>query len=219
MNKDFYKYYGVEKKKLIFTPYFVDIDFFKSNVDFNQLKKIKSKFNIKKNNKVFLFVGKLIERKNPFLIIDYFKTMPKEAVCFIVGNGPLKEKLKNIIREKKIKNIFFLGFLNQRKLSTFYKFCDYLFLPSKYETWGLVVNEAFALGKPCIVTNKCGCRKDLIKDFQTGITINHFYDKSSLKKISKLIKIKKKKIENNINKKNKIYTIENSFKKMEKILK
>lgn len=219
LNKDFYKYYGVEKKKLIFTPYFVDINFFKSNIDFNQLKKIKSKFNIKKNNKVFLFVGKLIERKNPFLIIDYFKTMPKEAVCFIVGNGPLKEKLKNIIREKKIKNIFFLGFLNQRKLSTFYKFCDYLFLPSKYETWGLVVNEAFALGKPCIVTNKCGCRKDLIKDFQTGVTINHFYDKSSLKKISKLIKIKKKKIENNISKKNKIYTIENSFKKMEKILK
>ena len=120
--------------------------------------------------------------------------MPKEAVCFIVGNGPLKEKLKNIIREKKIKNIFFLGFLNQRKLSTFYKFCDYLFLPSKYETWGLVVNEAFALGKPCIVTNKCGCRKDLIKDFQTGVTINHLYDKNSLKKISKLIKIKKKKI-------------------------
>ena len=45
--------------------------------------------------------------------------MPKEAVCFIVGNGPLKEKLKNIIREKKIENIFFLRFLNQRKLSTF----------------------------------------------------------------------------------------------------
>ena len=44
-------------KKLIFTPYFVDIDFFKSNVDFKQLKKIKSKFNIKKIIKYFYLLA------------------------------------------------------------------------------------------------------------------------------------------------------------------
>jgi len=42
-------------------------------------------------------------------------------------------------------------------------------LPSDYgETWGLVVNEAMACGRPAIVSDRVGCHPDLIRPGQTG---------------------------------------------------
>ena len=41
---------------------------------------------------------------------------------------------------------------------------DVLVLPSKSEAWGLVVNEAMVCGLPVIVSDKCGCHLDLVKD-------------------------------------------------------
>ena len=49
-----------------------------------------------------------------------------------------------------------------------YNIGDILVLPSISETWGLVVNEAFAAGKPVIVSNKVGCAIDLVKDGENG---------------------------------------------------
>lgn len=218
-NNYFYRYYGVSNDKLIFAPYFVDKNFFKSSVDINKIKIIKKKLNLYNNEKIILFVGKLIDRKNPFLFIEYAKKIRVKCKFLIVGDGPLLKSLKEKIKKEKINNVKIIGFKNQIEIANYYKLCDFLFLPSKYETWGLVVNEAFAQGKPSIVTDKCGCRKDLIRNYHTGVTINHFYNKASLNKILKLLKIDKKKLKKNINYKNRKYSIENSFKIMEKNLK
>ena len=61
------------------------------------------------------------------------------------------------------------GYKNQYQISKLYKKNDILILPSAYETWGLVVNEAMAAGLPCIVSNKVGCRYDLVKNGKTGL--------------------------------------------------
>jgi glycosyltransferase involved in cell wall biosynthesis len=45
---------------------------------------------------------------------------------------------------------------------------DVLVLPSLSEPWGLVVNEAMACGMPVVVSNRCGCAIDLVKDGQNG---------------------------------------------------
>ena len=46
---------------------------------------------------------------------------------------------------------------------------DCLVLPSDgTETWGLIVNEAMACGKPAIVSEVCGCAPDLIEEGETG---------------------------------------------------
>jgi glycosyltransferase involved in cell wall biosynthesis len=64
--------------------------------------------------------------------------------------------------------VHFLPFLNQKKLPTIYADSDLLVLPSKSETWGLVVNEAMASGLPVIVSDKVGCAADLVLNGKNG---------------------------------------------------
>jgi len=44
-------------------------------------------------------------------------------------------------------------------------------VPSHFENWGLVVNEAMAAGKPIIVTDVFGCVGDLAHDDQTALVV------------------------------------------------
>ncbi len=49
---------------------------------------------------------------------------------------------------------------------------DCLTLPSDSgETWGLVVNDAFACGRPAIVSDLAGCAADLIDEGKTGYVV------------------------------------------------
>jgi len=65
--------------------------------------------------------------------------------------------------------VSFTGFLNQSEMVKAYLASDCLVLPSDSgETWGLVVNEAMALGRPALVSNQAGCHADLIESGETG---------------------------------------------------
>jgi glycosyltransferase involved in cell wall biosynthesis len=171
LNKKFYEHYGVKKKKIFNAPYSVDERFFKKI-------KIKNKNRWKKNNniptksKIFLFVGKLIKRKNVSDLIKVAndKKLHRRAYLLIVGDGPLKKEFINIINDLMLNNITILGFKNQKELRFYYSLADTLILPSEYETWGLVINEAMSAGLPCIVSNTCGAAKDMIVQYKTGFS-------------------------------------------------
>ena len=64
----------------------------------------------------------------------------------------------------------FLGFMNQTELPAVYRAADVLVLPSAFEPFGLVVNEAFACGTPAIASDACGCVEDLIVEGETGFS-------------------------------------------------
>tara|TARA_B110000003_G_scaffold271787_1_gene306517 strand:- start:1820 stop:2488 length:669 start_codon:yes stop_codon:yes gene_type:complete len=165
---------GVDPKKIYKTPYCVDENFF-SEKKINKLKlnKIKKKIGVKQK-KVFLFVGKLIERKgfedlqNISILIKNNHKIYKKLIFLIIGTGEKLEKFKKFIKNNKIDNFKFLGFKNQKELIYYYKLSNFLILPSRYETWGLVVNEAMSLGTPCIVSNNCGCANDLVIKNKNG---------------------------------------------------
>ena len=96
------------------------------------------------------------------------RTLYQNSTFLIVGTGNKLEEFKNLIKNKKINNFKFLGFKNQKELVYYYKLSDYLILPSLYETWGLVVNEAMSVGTPCIISNNCGCENDLVISGKNG---------------------------------------------------
>ncbi len=62
----------------------------------------------------------------------------------------------------------FLGFLNQSALPAAYVGSDLLVLPSDYDAFGLVVNEAMLCGRPAIVSDVVGAKFDLIREGETG---------------------------------------------------
>ncbi|MEM7706689.1 MAG: glycosyltransferase family 4 protein [Pseudomonadota bacterium] len=66
-----------------------------------------------------------------------------------------------------------LGFRNQGALPAIYAAANLLVLPSITETWGLVVNEAFSLGLPALVSDRVGCGPDMIAGRDTGAVFTH----------------------------------------------
>lgn len=113
-------------------------------------------------DKSYLYVGRLIDCKNLHFLIDQFNESGKSLT--IVGIGELEAALKN--RAKS--NIRFLGFIDNKKLKEIYQAHDVFILPSKFEPWGLVVEEAIYWGLPVIASNHVGSAKDMVEKLQTG---------------------------------------------------
>lgn len=110
----------------------------------------------------YIYVGRLIEVKNISLLIETFNKNGKPLT--IVGKGELEEELK----AKANNNITFIGFVDNEKLSEIYQSHDVFILPSTYEPWGLVVEEALYWGLPVIVSNKIGSSIDMVQRYNSG---------------------------------------------------
>ncbi|WP_368894034.1 glycosyltransferase family 4 protein [Kluyvera ascorbata] len=129
----------------------------------NVSKLDKHKIDKKKNEPIkFLYVGRLSKEKNVLSLVNAFSTLENEL--FIVGEGDEK----NILEKKSSKNIHFVGYVDNNLLKSYYEYCDCFILPSYSEPWGLVVEEALTMGMPVIVSNKVGCREDLVTE-QNGL--------------------------------------------------
>jgi glycosyltransferase involved in cell wall biosynthesis len=115
--------------------------------------------------------GKFVEKKRP---LDFVQAVGMAAekgapvAGLMVGDGPLKAECERIATAQGYP-ITFAGFLNQSEMPKAYVAADALVLPSDGgETWGLVVNEAMACGRACLVSDKVGCGPDLIQSGKTG---------------------------------------------------
>ena len=77
-----------------------------------------------------------------------------------------------------MKNIHFLGAVNNVELPKVYQSHDVFILPSKKEPWGLVVEEALNNGMPVIVSDMVGCYETIVNE-DNGLVFK-FDDKDSL---------------------------------------
>jgi glycosyltransferase involved in cell wall biosynthesis len=64
--------------------------------------------------------------------------------------------------------VHFIGFANQTQLPGIYRASDLMVLPSEYEPFGVVVNEAMLCGCPVVVSDRVGAGYDLITPGQDG---------------------------------------------------
>jgi glycosyltransferase involved in cell wall biosynthesis len=126
---------------------------------------IRRRFDVNEDEILLLFSGKLIEKKNPRLILEAMGRLssherPRFKLIF-VGAGPLDAGLR-AEAEKFPGRIKFAGFVNQSEIPNYYAAADILLLPSRRagETWGLVVNEALAAGCGVIMTRAVGCHRE-----------------------------------------------------------
>lgn len=187
-NKRYFLRHGVKEEQLVFAPHAVDNErFFDTENNFtNAAMQWRNNLGIKLSEIVFLYAGKLEYKKDPELLINAFKQILDTTVhLVIVGNGPLEVKLKG--KYKSVKNLHFIDFQNQSQMPVVYRLGDTLVLPSKgpVETWGLSVNEAMACSRAIIVSDRCGCGIDLVKD-----NINGFiFRRSKLKNLTRKMQL------------------------------
>ncbi len=154
------------------------------------INKIKSK-EIKHKTPTILFVGRLVKWKGVDYLIKAMKGV--DAKIIIAGDGTKKEKLQNLA-EKLDVNAEFLGKIKDReKLEYYYNLCDIFVLPSiaRNESFGIVLLEAMAHGKPVISTEIGTGTSFANKNNETGIVVKPKDEKELRAAINILLKNRK----------------------------
>ena len=88
---------------------------------------------------VFVYLGRIAREKN----VEDFLRADLPGTKILIGDGPDRKKLA-----KKYPEAQFLGYRKGKDLASTLCECDVLVMPSKTETFGLVVLEALACGVP-----------------------------------------------------------------------
>ena len=105
-----------------------------------------------------LSVGRLTYYKGHSLLLKAVASIP-DATVYVVGEGDERSDLDRLVREYGVEDrAFLLGGVSEERLVKLYKECDCFCLPSieRTESFGIVLLEAMAFGKPCVVSDVCG---------------------------------------------------------------
>lgn len=162
--------FDIPEEKLFFSPYCVDTARFLAQSSGYNRASTRQLLGLADNHFTFLFSGKLIPRKEILLLLDALEQLPcnDNVALIVLGDGPLKSQVIKRGVNLLGSRFLFKGFVNQTKLGQYFLASDVFVLPSYYETWGLVVNEAMQFGLPVIVSDMVGCYPDLVPDGITG---------------------------------------------------
>lgn len=173
-NRDFFERYGIPPEKLFFVPYAVENDVFQEQARQLAGKKptLRRQFGIAADTTaVILFVGKFNHDKNPELLVDAFRSIREHIKCslLLIGDGELGPELRD--RARGIPDVHFGGVLNRSEVPSAYAAADILVLPSRSDTFGLVVAEAMNFGLPVVVSDAVGCARDLVRPGENGFVV------------------------------------------------
>lgn len=135
-------------------------------------RKAELKMQLGLNEFVFLSVGQFIERKGFDVLLRSFRDLnAPESSLLLIGGGPQEAQYKAYLQEHGIKNVVLLPFVQKNALIDYFKLADAFVLPTRYDVWGLVLNEALMFGLPLISTLNAGAAHDLIEDGGNGYVI------------------------------------------------
>jgi glycosyltransferase involved in cell wall biosynthesis len=136
----------------------------------------------------FLSLGRFVAKKNLATLIKSYRQLlaarpDTKTHLVMVGSGPEENALRSLCQELRLPiydqtaagtgglagaagpelpGVHFYGFRQAAENPVFYALADAFVLPSLYEEWGLVVNEAMACGLPVVVSRTAGCAEDLL---------------------------------------------------------
>jgi glycosyltransferase involved in cell wall biosynthesis len=161
---------GINKERITYIPNGVDTEQFKPS---NDKKLLRKKFKIPENDLIFLSLGRLTEAKQPQKLIEVFSEIEKEkkdVSLVIAGEGELLEKTRKFVRQKRLKKVRFLGYVDEKDKPDLYACSNYYIITSKYEGQPLTLLEAMASGLPCIVSDIPNLR--IVEDANCGIIVN-----------------------------------------------
>ncbi len=181
-------------------------------------KKINKKFNIPRDRKIILYVGRLWPEKNVKTLIDSMKYLDKDKFHLIIVGKKEKEYERLVRRRAGLlleDNISFTGRLTDSELIEFYNLAHLFCLPSIVELEGMVVLEAMAHGKPILISNsKKSASRFFVK--RNGLLFETYNSKDLAMKIKRILSNEKlaKKMGVNSIKEVKKYDINKSIDKL-----
>ena len=139
----------------------------------NQLFRFKQKRDM--NFTTIICVARLVPIKNIDNLLKAWKVIEKNEPDFklvIIGDGPEFVSLNELTLKLDLKNVVFLGAVNNSDIPTYFYNAAAFVLPSLSESWGLVVNEAMAAGLPILISNKINASNALLRETINGFSFD-----------------------------------------------
>jgi glycosyltransferase involved in cell wall biosynthesis len=135
----------------------------------------------------FLTCCRFVYQKNLLRLLEAYGRYRVSSLdpwsLLLLGDGPLRADVERAIRGLGLEKwVLTPGFMQYDVLPAYYGLASSFILPSMREPWGLVVNEAMAAGLPVLVSERCGCARDLVEEGRNGFTFDP-YDVEELSKL------------------------------------
>ncbi|MBC7782499.1 MAG: glycosyltransferase family 4 protein [Burkholderiales bacterium] len=176
LGQEYFEHYGVDPKRIYWVPYEPDYAMVGA-INPQQIADVKNRFNLDDGRRRIVYSGRLAPVKRVDLAIDAFVRLAAERPMWdliIVGDGPLGPELRLRVPVQLKDRVIWTGFLDdQATISALYRASDILILPSDYEPWALVINEAAAAGLAIIASDVVGAAAELVRDGVNGFTFTH----------------------------------------------
>ena len=115
----------------------------------------------------FLYVGQLIHRKGVDRLLQALAALPNTCPTWkldLIGSGPDRDSLEKQAEALGLSGgLRWHGSLPRNALDQFYQKADCLMLPSRWDGWGMSVNEALRNGCDVLATVTCGAASALLQ--------------------------------------------------------
>lgn len=151
--QSYLKSYGAMEEQIFTSPLAIDNDYYSKFIKL-----------IGEREYDIMFSGQFIEGKMPYFLINIVEGLyvrNRMIKLLIIGSGPLKDDILKRLDELNVKYAY-PGFIQQPDLPRYYANSRILLFPTREDRWGLVANEACAVGTPVITCNNAGAANDLI---------------------------------------------------------
>jgi glycosyltransferase involved in cell wall biosynthesis len=174
------KNYGM-KNRIEVIPNAIKLSTFREKNKLECLK-ISKRFNLKEDEKIILFVGRVATEKSIDKIIKALGIIKKHGISktklLIVGNGPARDELTHLVQALGVEEeVIFCGEVNYEEIRYYYKIADVFTMASASESFGIVTIEALASGLPVLAVKAPGAMDILTDGFDGLLTddnIEHF---------------------------------------------
>ncbi len=153
----------------------VDNDWWLAQANAADRDEVRRTLKFSPHEKIILFCAKLQPWKRPKDLLQAFASAAiPDAKLVFAGDGAQRAELEREAATLNISDkVCFLGFVNQSQLPALYKSADLMVIPSRYEPFGLVVNEAMLCSCPVVASDRVGSVRDLITHGETGYVYPH----------------------------------------------
>jgi glycosyltransferase involved in cell wall biosynthesis len=155
---------GIPEERITLTPYSVDNEWWKAQSAQIDRVRARQELGADDSQPVILFCAKLQPWKRPLDLLRAFaRAEVHDSLLVFAGDGPQRAELETEARTLGVESrVRFPGFVNQSKLPALYTAADLMVLPSSYEPFAVVVNEAMCCGCPAVVSDQVGAARDLV---------------------------------------------------------
>lgn len=163
---------GCAKEKIKPLYNCANLELFNKEISEEEKIHLRQQLDIPSNNKIILFIGRIVEEKGIRELLKAFDLLKHDNVTLLViGSANFGAKTRTSYEmeiETMIKNthksIVFTGFVHQTELYKYYNICNLIVIPSLFQDPAPLVSiEAQAAGVPIIATDVGGIKEYIDK--------------------------------------------------------